>query len=196
MKVAPPACHQPTKNPWKASKWSWDDQPREEGFAYQQSSTSDGGTGSGCCMADSHQMFNKRAVPFSLGYTASSRFDAPGLLWSQKDEPRQTRVHRWLHQQTWGARSVLLTHHYASWWTQSLPAWHCSSTGYVVPLRPLVWCLDTWLALPIPSRWLLRPIRLRYAIQFARCLPKFSGVISPLYEERMLLSFERRLLSF
>ncbi len=75
-------------------------------------------------------MFNKRAVPFSLGYTASSRFDAPGLLWSQKDEPRQTRVHRWLHQQTWGARSVLLTHHYASWWTH-LPAWHCSSTGNV-----------------------------------------------------------------
>lgn len=68
--------------------------------------------------------------------------------------------------------------------------------GIVVPLRPLAWCLDTWIALPIPSRLLLRPIRLSYAIQFARRLPKFSGVISPLYEERMLLSFERRLLSF
>ncbi len=35
----------------------------------------------------------------------------------------------------------------------------------------------TWLALPSPSRWLIRTIRLGYAIQFTRWPPKFSGVL-------------------
>ncbi len=34
----------------------------------------------------------------------------------------------------------------------------------------------SWLALPSPSRWLIRTIRLGYAIQFARRPPKFRGV--------------------
>ncbi len=43
------------------------------------------------------------------------------------------------------------------------------------PLVPLVRPLGAWLELPRPSRWLLRTIRLGYAIQFARRPPKFRG---------------------
>ncbi len=46
----------------------------------------------------------------------------------------------------------------------------------VVPLVPLVRSLGAWLALPRPSRWLTRTIRLGYAIQFARRPPKFRGI--------------------
>ncbi len=45
-----------------------------------------------------------------------------------------------------------------------------------VSLVPLVRSLRAWLALPSPSRWLIRTIRLGYAIQFARRPPKFRGV--------------------
>ncbi len=52
----------------------------------------------------------------------------------------------------------------------------CPSAGTsVAPLVPLARSLGAWLALP-PSRWLLRTIRLGYAIQFARRPPKFRGV--------------------
>ncbi len=44
--------------------------------------------------------------------------------------------------------------------------------GYV----PLARSLGAWLAIPSPSRWLLRTIRLGYAIQFARRPPKFRGI--------------------
>lgn len=47
----------------------------------------------------------------------------------------------------------------------------------VVPLRPLVRFLDAWLQTPRHSRWLLRTLRLGYAIQFARHPPKFSGIV-------------------
>ncbi len=54
---------------------------------------------------------------------------------------------------------------------------HCPTAGTpVVPLVPLVRSLRAWLALPSPSRWLIRTIRLGYAIQFARRPPKFRGV--------------------
>ncbi len=43
-------------------------------------------------------------------------------------------------------------------------------------LVPLARSLGAWLAPPGLSRWLLRTIRLDYAIQFARCPPKFRGV--------------------
>ncbi len=46
----------------------------------------------------------------------------------------------------------------------------------VASLVPLVRSLGAWLALPRPSRWLMRTIRLGYAIQFARRSPKFRGV--------------------
>ncbi len=46
----------------------------------------------------------------------------------------------------------------------------------VAPLVPLARSLGAWLALPSPSRWLLRTIRLGYAIQFARRPPKFRGI--------------------
>ncbi len=55
----------------------------------------------------------------------------------------------------------------------SLP--HC---GYVGGSPgPLVRSRGAWLALPKPSRWLLRTIRLGYAIQFARRPPKFRGFL-------------------
>ncbi|MGL5583773.1 MAG: hypothetical protein ACRDCE_22900, partial [Cetobacterium sp.] len=41
---------------------------------------------------------------------------------------------------------------------------------------PLAQFLDVWLTLPRLSRWLIRTIRLGYAIQFARRPPKFRGV--------------------
>ncbi len=46
----------------------------------------------------------------------------------------------------------------------------------VTPLVPLARSLGAWLALPSPSRWLLRTIRLGYAIQFARRPSKFRGI--------------------
>ncbi len=53
----------------------------------------------------------------------------------------------------------------------------CPTAGTpVVPLVPLVRSLRAWLVLPSPSRWLIRTIRLGYAIQFARRPPKFRGV--------------------
>ncbi len=53
----------------------------------------------------------------------------------------------------------------------------CPTAGMsVVPLVPLVRYLGAWLALPNPSHWLLRTIRLGYAIQFAQCPPKVRGI--------------------
>ncbi len=53
----------------------------------------------------------------------------------------------------------------------------CPTAGTsVVPLVPLVQFLGAWLALPSPSCWLRRTIRLGYAIQFARLPPKFRGI--------------------
>ncbi|XDV20576.1 hypothetical protein PO909_025886 [Leuciscus waleckii] len=46
----------------------------------------------------------------------------------------------------------------------------------VVPLIPLAWSLRAWKAFPSPSIWLIRTIRLGYAIQFAPRPPKFRGV--------------------
>ncbi len=54
----------------------------------------------------------------------------------------------------------------------------CTTAGTsIVPLEPLAWRLEAWFALPSPSRWLTRTIRLGYAIQFARRPPKFSGIL-------------------
>ncbi len=54
---------------------------------------------------------------------------------------------------------------------------HCPTVGTsVTPLVPLVRSLGAWRELPRPSRWLLRTIRLGYAIQFARRPPKFRGI--------------------
>ncbi len=53
----------------------------------------------------------------------------------------------------------------------------CPTTGTsVTPLVPLARSLGALLALLSPSRWLLRTIRLGYAIQFARHPPKFRGI--------------------
>ncbi len=53
----------------------------------------------------------------------------------------------------------------------------CPTTGTsVAPLVPLARSLGAWLALPSPSRWLLRTIRFGCAIQFARRPPKFRGI--------------------
>ncbi len=50
-----------------------------------------------------------------------------------------------------------------------------TSVGSLVSLV-LFW--GAWLALPNPSRWLLRTIRLGYTIQFARRPPKYRGIHS------------------
>ncbi len=53
----------------------------------------------------------------------------------------------------------------------------CPTAGIsITPLVPLVRSLGAWLELPRPSRWLLRTIRLGYAIQFTRRPPKFRGI--------------------
>ncbi len=57
----------------------------------------------------------------------------------------------------------------------------CPTTGTsVAPLVPLARSLGAWLALPSPSRWLLRTIRLGYAIQFARRPPGLRAEIAVL----------------
>ncbi|KAI2650626.1 Transposon Ty3-G Gag-Pol polyprotein [Labeo rohita] len=50
-------------------------------------------------------------------------------------------------------------------------------TSVNAPLIPLAVRLGAWLELPSPSRWLIRMVRLGYAIQFARRPPKFRGVL-------------------
>ncbi len=53
----------------------------------------------------------------------------------------------------------------------------CPTAGTSVgSLVSLVRFRGAWLALPNPSRWLLRTIRLGYAIQFARRPPKYRGI--------------------
>ncbi|KAI2654607.1 ORF V: Enzymatic polyprotein [Labeo rohita] len=66
------------------------------------------------------------------------------------------------------------------------PATHCPPShttpipgaSGVTPLRPLAENISGWLNIPNVSRWLLRTIRLGYAIQFARRPPKFRGVLA------------------
>ncbi|KAI2666758.1 Transposon Ty3-G Gag-Pol polyprotein [Labeo rohita] len=47
-----------------------------------------------------------------------------------------------------------------------------------VPLIPLANRLGAWLQLPSPSQWLIRTVRLGYAIQFTRRPPRYRGVLS------------------
>ncbi len=73
----------------------------------------------------------------------------------------------------------------------------CPTTGTsVAPLVPLARSLGAWLALPSPSRWLLRTIRLGYAIQFARRPPKFRGIRFTSVKPAMLLSCVRKSQSY
>ncbi len=61
---------------------------------------------------------------------------------------------------------------------QNCTTFRCTTTGMsIVPLEPLAQHLETWLTLPSLSRWLMRTIRLGYAIQFARRPLKFNGVL-------------------
>ncbi|KAL0185479.1 hypothetical protein M9458_021176, partial [Cirrhinus mrigala] len=50
-------------------------------------------------------------------------------------------------------------------------------TSVNAPLIPLAARLAAWLELPSPSQWLIRTVRLGYAIQFARRPPKFRGIL-------------------
>ncbi|XP_050950465.1 uncharacterized protein LOC127153455 [Labeo rohita] len=50
-------------------------------------------------------------------------------------------------------------------------------TSVNVPLIPLATRLGAWLQLPSLSRWLIRTVRLGYAIQFARRPPRYRGVL-------------------
>lgn len=47
----------------------------------------------------------------------------------------------------------------------------------VAPLVPLVQSLGAWLALPNPSHWLMRTVRLRNSIQFVRCPSRFNIIL-------------------
>ncbi|KAL0160861.1 hypothetical protein M9458_044586, partial [Cirrhinus mrigala] len=51
-------------------------------------------------------------------------------------------------------------------------------TSVNVPLIPLATRLGAWLQLPSPSQWLIRTVRLGYAIQFTRRPPRYRGVLS------------------
>ncbi len=51
-----------------------------------------------------------------------------------------------------------------------------TASTLVVPLVPLEQFSGAWLAFLRPSRWLMRTIRLGYAIQFSRRPPKFRGI--------------------
>ncbi|KAI2668407.1 ORF V: Enzymatic polyprotein [Labeo rohita] len=71
----------------------------------------------------------------------------------------------------------------SSFWDQSLspsppPCCPTAVTSVNVPLIPLATRLGDWLQLPSPSRWLIRTVRLGYAIQFARRPPRYRGVLS------------------
>ncbi len=55
-------------------------------------------------------------------------------------------------------------------------------------LVPLVWSLGAWLELPRPSRWLLRTIRIGYAIRSPGVLPSSGAFGSPQCWTRMPLS--------
>ncbi|KAL0149356.1 hypothetical protein M9458_055394, partial [Cirrhinus mrigala] len=50
-------------------------------------------------------------------------------------------------------------------------------TSVNAPLIPLATRLGAWLQLPSPSQWLIRTVRLGYAIQFARHPPRYRGVL-------------------
>src|SRR5512146_1866830 len=60
----------------------------------------------------------------------------------------------------------------------STPTPRCPTAGTsaIVAMTPLARALPAWLARASPSRWLIRTIRLGYAIQFAKRPPKFTGV--------------------
>ncbi len=84
--------------------------------------------------------------------------------------------------QTWSQINVALRTQTLLW--DALPSesdpcaqLHCpTAVTSVVPLVPLFHFLGAWPALPRPACWLTRSIRLGYAIQFARCPPKFRGI--------------------
>ncbi|KAI2652818.1 ORF V: Enzymatic polyprotein [Labeo rohita] len=73
----------------------------------------------------------------------------------------------------------------SSFWDQSPspspsppPGCPTAVTSVNVPLIPLATRLGAWLQLPSPSRWLIRTVRLGYAIQFARRPPRYRGILS------------------
>ncbi len=77
----------------------------------------------------------------------------------------------------------------------SMTTHRCTTAGAsIVPLVPLTRSLEVCLALPNPSRWLIQTVRLGYVIQFARQLPRFSGVLR--WQLEMPLSCATRLLSY
>ncbi|KAL0150903.1 hypothetical protein M9458_053822 [Cirrhinus mrigala] len=69
------------------------------------------------------------------------------------------------------------TEHSALWGQPPAhPGCPTAGTSTTIPLIPLARQLGAWLALPSSSRWLIRMVRLGYAIQFARRPPKFRGI--------------------
>ncbi|KAI2654497.1 ORF V: Enzymatic polyprotein [Labeo rohita] len=128
-----------------------------------------------CPRADGHHMVNKRAISsFSGRYTQHFRPSArrSGAVSSIQD--MRSHGTNLLGVAASGSRGFLS------------PATHCPPShttpipgaSGVTPLRPLAENISGWLNIPNLSRWLLRTIRLGYAIQFARRPPKFRGVLA------------------
>ncbi|KAL0161559.1 hypothetical protein M9458_045284, partial [Cirrhinus mrigala] len=182
-KVAPPARPQATKNPHG--------QPREGGSSNLSGSTLDEGTSAGFGF---HHKVNERAISFFSGHNiqhlrpSTRRSDAVSIIRNIRSHntcaPTISPLGRiictaltdrtpWAEQPVWfGASHLRATHCFPSDGTPTL------GTPNVTPLRPLAENFSDWLNLPNPSRWLLRTIRLGYAIQFARRPPKFHGVLT------------------
>src|SRR5512146_843155 len=89
-----------------------------------------------------------RASPPELGFGVRANISPPAFPW----DPRASRI--------------------------STPTPRCPTAGTsaIVAMSPLARALPAWLARASSSRWLIRTIRLGYAIQFAKRPPKFTGV--------------------
>ncbi|KAL0199808.1 hypothetical protein M9458_002995, partial [Cirrhinus mrigala] len=193
-KVAPPACPQATKNPHG--------QPREGGSsdlgrALDSASTRLSATRQTATTWSMKEQFPSLGTIYS---TSDPLLDGRMLFPLSETYGRTTPVPPYALKQQ--ARSDDLPsradHLHSSHGSDSLgraasvvrgfspPATHCFpsdgtptlGTPNVTPLRPLAENFSDWLNLPNPSRWLLRTIRLGYAIQFARRPPKFRGVLT------------------
>ncbi|KAL0150120.1 hypothetical protein M9458_054547 [Cirrhinus mrigala] len=194
-KVAPPARPQATKNPHG--------QPREGGSSDLGRALDSASTRLSATWQTATTWSMKEQFPSSLGTiysTSDPLLDGRMLFPLSETYSRTTPVPPYALKQQ--ARSDDLPsradHLHSSHGSDSLgraasvvrgfspPATHCFpsdgtptlGTPNATPLRPLAENFSDWLNLPNPSRWLLRTIRLGYAIQFARRPPKFRGVLT------------------
>ncbi|KAL0170709.1 hypothetical protein M9458_035305, partial [Cirrhinus mrigala] len=198
-KVAPPARPQATKNPHG--------QPREGGSSDLGRALDSASTRLSATRQTATTWSMKEQFPSSLGTiysTSDPLLDGRMLFPLSETYGRTTPVPPCAlkHQARSDDLPSRADHLHSSHGSDSLgraasvvrgfspPATHCFpsdgtptlGTPNVTPLRPLAENFSDWLNLPNPSRWLLRTIRLGYAIQFARRPPKFRGVLTTLVQ--------------